>query len=225
MPRRRRSGAGDGSPRGEVFERTVHDLKNPLAVVRSALEWLEVELDGRADALDAIRDASSAATRLLSIVDDLDALAHLEHAGVVSAPMELTMIIGQVTAAAATRLATGGLSVTSSAPLELSTSGDAGLLGRALHALIDACARGAPSGTCIELQARLSGDEPSPALIEIEIGQQGTEPAAPESAALQALGSGGLGVYLALQVARAHGGSLMVIPTATMPRAVLRIPR
>ena len=222
----RESGAEDGSPRSEVLERTVHDLKNPLAVVRSALEWLEVELEGREDALDAVRDATTAATRLLAIVDDLDALARLERAGAIAGEaMELTSIIGQVTAAAAIRLAARGLSVTSSAPTALPTNGDAGLLGRAFHVLIDACARGAPSGTCIELRARLTGGERSAGAIEIEIGQHGTVPAAPETDALDALGSGGLGAYLALQVASAHGGSLVVLPTATMPRVLMRLPR
>ena len=65
----------------------------------------------------------------------------------------------------------------------------------------------------------------SAGIIEIEIGQQGTVPAAPETHALDGLGSGGLGAYLAQQVAKAHGGSLVVIPTATMPRALMRLPR
>lgn len=219
-------GMEDRPHRSELLERTVHDLKNPLAVVRSALEWLEVELSDRADALDAIRDATTAATRLLTIVDDLDALARLERAGAIAGDaMDLSELIGRVTATAAVRLAASGLTVASSAPVTICCSGDAHLLGRSLHALVDACARGAPAGTCIEIRVGLAGAERSAATIEIEIGQQGTTPSAPETSSLDALASGGVGVYVALQVARAHGGSLVVIPTATMPRALMRLPR
>jgi K+-sensing histidine kinase KdpD len=225
---RRESELEAGPHRSELIERTVHDIKNPLAVVRSALEWLEVELEGRADALDAIRDATTAATRLLTIVDDLDALARLERAGaIVRDAMEVTELVRRVAVTAAERLAARGLTVASTTPVQISSSGDADLLERSLHALIDACARGAPAGTCIEIRAGLAGAERCAAgiEIEIEIGQQGTTPSAPETSSLEGLASGGLGVYVALQVARAHGGSLVVIPTATMPHALMRLPR
>lgn len=216
----------DGPHRSELIARTVHDIKNPLAVVRSALEWLEVELEDRADALDAIRDATTAATRLLSIVDDLDALARLERAGAIArSAVELTELVQQVAATAGARLASSGLTVATTTPVAISSSGDADLLERSLQALIDVCARGAPAGTCIEIRVGLTGAERFVEAIEIEIGQQGTTPSAPETSSLEGLASGGLGVYVALQVARAHGGSLVVIPTATMPHVLMRLPR
>jgi signal transduction histidine kinase len=199
-----------GPDRSELLQRTVHDFKNPLAVVRSALEWLEVELEGRADALDAIRDAATAATRLLTIVDDLDALARLERTGAVTgSALDLVELVGLVTASAAARLAVRGLTLATTTPAAIASRGDADLLGRSLHALIDACARGAPAGACIEIRVSPSGAEHSAA----------------ETSSLDTLASGGLGLYLALEVARAHGGSLVVIPTATMPHALMRLPR
>jgi signal transduction histidine kinase len=220
MPTRPDPRNQDGPQRSELLERAAHDLKNPLAVVRSALEWLAVELEGREDALDAIRDATTAGARLVAIVDDLDALARLDRdSAIASESTDVTAMIGQVTSVAATRLSERGLSIVSSAPPSARIDGDADLLVRSLHALIDACARGAPLGTCIEMQVRL-GD-----LVEIEIGQRGTSPSAPETTAIDELASGGLGVYVALQVANAHRGSLVVLPTETMPRALIRLPR
>ncbi len=219
----------EGSPRSEILERAAHDLKNPLAVVRSALEWLEIELGDREGALDAIRDASTAAVRILTIVDDLDALARLERAvPIASTAIELSELVGRVTAAAALRLAARGMTVVACTPRAMPGRGDADLLARSIHALIDACARGATAGTCIEIEARLVGGvgaEPSAQVVEIEIGQRGTVPAGPETSAIEALASGGLGVYVAVNVAKAHHGAVAAIPTTTMPRALLRIPR
>jgi signal transduction histidine kinase len=210
----------DGPQRSELLERAAHDLKNPLAVVRSALEWLAVELEGREDALDAIRDATMAGARLVTIVDDLDTLARLDRAGAIaSEATDITTLVGQVTCAAATRLSERSLTIVSSSPPAVRIDGDADLLGRSLHALIDACARGAATGTCIEMQVRLAD------VVEIEIGQRGTSPSAPETSAIDGLASGGLGVYVALQVVNAHRGSLVVLPTETMPRALIRLPR
>ncbi len=219
-----------GRRRSELLVRTVHDVKNPLAVVRSALEWLEVELADREEAVDAVRDASTAASRLMSIVDDLALLARLETDDALrDEALDLTTIIGNVTATASARLAARDITVSSTAPVALQMNGDAELLTRSLDALIDASARGVPPGTCIELAARVTNAEQATGatieVIEIEIGQRGTVAAGPETDALDAFGTGGLGPYLAQEAALLHGGSLVVIPTSTMPRALLRLPR
>ena len=214
-----------GPLRSELLQRTVHDLKNPLAVVQSALEWLAVEVGDRADALDAIRDAATAATRLGAIVDDLHSLARLERAGLVARhPTDVAALVASVAGAAAIRLVARGLTFVSTVPAAAVVDGDADLLAQALHAIVDACARGAPAGTSIEIVTRLSADG-APSEVLIEIGQIGTTPSGPETSSLDALSSAGIRVYVALQIVRAHGGSLKVIPTATMPRALMRLPR
>lgn len=228
QPRRPGSRNDQEPDRSELLERAAHDLKNPLAVVRSALEWLAVELEGREDALDAIRDATTAGERLVAIVDDLDALARLDRTmAVATETMDVTSMIGQVMAASASRLAERGLTIVSSSPAEVRIPGDSHLVVRSVHALVDACARGAAAGTSIEIQVRVTvaGAEQADEVVEIEIGHAGTSPSAPGTSAIDTLASGGLGVYLAQQVARAHGGALVVLPTETMPRVVMRLPR
>jgi signal transduction histidine kinase len=219
----------DARHHGEVLERAAHDLKNPLAVVRSALEWLAVELEGREDALDAIRDATTAGDRLVAIVDDLDLLARLDRgAGVVGGTIDVTAIIGTATAAAASRFAERGISIVSTAPADVRIPGDSHLVARSLHALVDACARGAPSDASIEIHVRVTGAGARPEAaehVEIEVGQVGTSACAPAASKLDGLASGGLGIYVAQRVARAHGGSLLMVPTATMPRVLMRLPR
>jgi signal transduction histidine kinase len=60
--------------------------------------------------------------------------------------------------------------------------------------------------------------------VEIEIGLRGTAPDGGRVGSIEALASGGLGVYLSLRVAEEHGGTLVVHPTATVPRTILRLP-
>ncbi len=203
--------------RADVLSRAVHDLKNPIAVVRASLEWLEVELAGRVDALDAVRDGAIACVRLIRIVDDLDMLAQLDGDG----PIERRPIAVDAMIAAAAASAERGISrpltiETSSRPLAI--AGDATLLDRAVAALVDACARGARSGSVIEVVAHQTDGA-----VEIVVGVRGTvDAASPE--ALDALDSAGLGICLAMRVAHAHGGTLSVVATDSAPRFVLRVP-
>jgi K+-sensing histidine kinase KdpD len=220
----------DETHRSELLERTVHDLKNPLAVVRASLEWLEVELADREDALDAVRDAGIATTRLLSIVDDLDTLAHMEGGRPIAREaIDVDTIIGQATAVAGARLATRGMTVASMAPPGLSMVGDSRLLARSLDALVDVCARGASRGACVEIVVRSPSEAAESgarggSTVEFEVGLRGTVGNGPPCSSLEAVANGGLGIYIALQMAVAHDGSLQIVPTATVPRVFVRVP-
>lgn len=206
------------SDRAEVLQRAVHDLKNPIAVVRASLEWLEVELAGREDALDAVRDGTLACVRLIRIVDDLEVLSRLHG----DRPMERGSIAVDAmlaaAAASAERRISRPLTIETRSP-PLAITGDVALLDRAVEALVEACARGARSGSVIELSAQQVD-----AVVEIVVAVRGAIDAIATETSLPALDSTGLGIYLALRVARAHGGTLGVVATDSAPRLVLRVP-
>jgi K+-sensing histidine kinase KdpD len=201
--------------RVEVLERAVHDLKNPLAVVRASLEWLEMELQGREDMLDAIDDATAASNRLATIIDDLDTLARLGKEGVrIRDAVAIVPLVESVVSAAAERFTRRGLSAVTIAAGDMSTHGDPALLERSITALVDAAARGAPAGSRVEVTVEGG---------EIGFALAGSEDAG-GAATLDALESAGLGVYVALRAVEAHGGSLQVIPTTLLPRITVRLP-
>jgi len=227
-----RSSTARATTPSELLDRTVHDLKNPLAVVRASLEWISQEISDRNDVLEAVRDASTATERLLVIVEDLELLVKLERGGPIGRErVELGGLLGRVSSSAGARLGDRGLTLACTAPFALETTGDAHLLTRSIEALIEGCVRGAPSGACLELEARAVAASvvdgvAVDAHVLIEVGLAGAviDSAPPSAVNLDALANGGLGVYLAMKVAEAHGGSLLVRPTATVPRLRLTLP-
>jgi signal transduction histidine kinase len=216
------------SLRRELLERTVHDLKNPLAVVRATLEWLEVEVADRAEILDAVHDAGAATGRMMTIVDDLDMLARLEAGEAIARePVDVVAIVATVVAVAGDRFASRRVEVSLEAAGRVDVVGDAALLSRSLEALVDACARGATAGACVEITARVvprgeagTGRD----IVEVAVGLRGVVGTAPAASSLEALSSSGLGVYLALRAFEAHGGSVVVVPTDSVPRVIARLP-
>jgi two-component system sensor histidine kinase BaeS len=213
----------DQTRRSELLERAVHDLKNPLAVVRASLEWLEVELVDREDALDAVRDAGTAAARLLAIVEDLSALAQLEGGRrVTHDPIDVDTMLNLVTATTSARHAARRMTLAVTAPPGLIVRGDGNLVVRLFEVLVDVSMRGAPLGACVEVMLHRPDEDPS--TIEIEVGLKGTVAKGPPTPTLDSLANGGLGIYVAFQVALAHGGSLLIVPTATNPRVRVRLP-
>lgn len=212
----------------ELLERAVHDLKNPLAVVRASLEWLEVELTGREEALDAVRDATSAADRLLTLVDDLDVLARLGEGGVASGgTAAIVPLVISVVSGASTRLARRGVTVEVKDPYTgrpLETTGDGRILARSLTALVDYTSRGAPIGACVEVRVAEAVSASGGREVEIGIALRGTVEAAPSELGFDRHERTNLGVYVARRVVEAHRGSIELVPTASLPRVVVRLP-
>jgi len=207
-----------GDERAELLERAVHDLKNPLAVVRASLEWLEVELVDRPDALDTVRDSAIACQRLVRIADDLEILARLETGGLTDpGPVAVNALLGSLKSVCSAPR--GGSLVVESKADPLVVDGDLALLARALEALVDACVRGARAGSIVEIVATREGAD-----VAIIVAARGAVDASTPEASIRALANAGLGVYVALRIAAAHGGGLTVVATDSAARATFRVP-
>lgn len=220
----------------EVLERAVHDLKNPLAVVRASLEWLEVELGAAedvsapstrgsgADVAEAIRDAGSATKRLVEIVEDLATLARLhDEANVRENRMFLAPLVNAAIASCQGRAQTRSVVLSSDVPPALESTGDASLCSRALAALLDATVRAARPASTIVTSAS-EKDIDGKRWLEITIGLANDTEATDEIVGgVSDLPGSGLGTLLATRIIEAHGGAVSVVSGNLVPRITVRV--
>lgn len=214
----------------ELLGRSLHDLRNPLCVVRASLEWLDLELAERAlaereEIMAAVGDASAATTRILTILEDLAMLSHVESGAQLSrGVVDVGATIGRIASAAQVRFGPRGVTVMALAPAPLHVPADARLVERAIEVLVEVCARATPPTGCVALDARIVDVDTGAGAVEITIGLRGMVAIDGREASIEALASGGIGVYLALRVFEAHGGSLVVPMTTTAPQTIVRLP-
>lgn len=220
----------------EVLERAVHDLKNPLAVVRASLEWLEVELGtaeeipppstrgSGAEVAEAIRDAGSATKRLVEIVEDLATLARLhDESNVRENRMFLAPLVSAAIAACQGRAQTRSVVLSSDVPLTLESTGDASLCSRALAALLDATVRAARPGSTIVTSAS-DVDVDGKRWLEITLGLANDTDEGETAGSVSDLPGSGLGTLLATRIFEAHGGAVSVVSGNLVPRITVRVP-
>jgi K+-sensing histidine kinase KdpD len=207
-----------------LLERAVHDLKNPLAVVRATLEWLDAELGPRSgDVGEAVRDATDATSRLATIVEHLHAVARLtEPASMTPETVDLSELVEASVRAASARPSVRSRRITT----ELAEGTrvrtlDRQLVIEALAASFEAAARHAPADAVLRVRV-IDGQLPGQVSIVM-----GTDEEAGESQPGGTLPGSGLGLLFARACCEAHGGSLDVAG-ASASRAVriaARFPR
>lgn len=200
-----------------LLERAVHDLKNPLAVVRATLEWLDTELGARTDDVgDALRDATDATGRLAANLDHLRTFARLaELDGAPREDVDLAELASLAVQTVASRVSgrsfeLSGGSATAHVDRELALE--------ALTAIVEAAARHAPARA--KLDVRIATDEHA-----CEVVVAANEEAGVEAQASGTLAGAGLGLLLARAVLEAHEGALGVASGPRAVRLVARLPR
>lgn len=204
-----------------------HELRTPLALLRLELERESgLEVERRRPLLRQI-------DRLGRMVEDLLLLARLDEGAL---PLEREPVpasdLLRTAAAEAGRLAPEARVSLEAPPDEVWVSGDADRLHQVLLVLVDNAARVTPGGESISLRGRLEGGA-----VEIAVTDGG--PGVPlehaaqvferfyraDKARARAQGGAGLGLAIARDIARAHGGDLRLDnPGEPHARFVVRLP-
>ena len=211
----------------------VHDLKSPLAVISSSLDWLRsAHLEG--EARDALNDARSNVTRILDMIGDLLTIAKMEEPGgmvVKPEPMSLREMISECVASRQEMARARGLSLSCEVPGPGQADLDTRLFRRVLDNLLDNALKYTPRDGRVQVQldARdaivlaICNDGPAipveerPGLFE-RFRRGRNAPASNRSV--------GLGLYFCRLVVETHGGALSVEERPGWPTCfVVRLPR
>ncbi len=199
---------------------TSHDLRNPLAIIRSNLDLVLSDPDADLEDWQATGEIVDRATRRMSeMIEGLLAAARLEAGTVEKVELDLADLVRQAAEDFAARAAEAKVSVVAEAepaPVE----GDPTSLTRALDNLVDNALRVSLPGSTVWLR---SGNGDGSCFLEVADEGPGIDPGVLDGT--KAGGRRGLGLTIVREVARVHGGRLEVEPrTGGGSRLIVRIP-
>jgi signal transduction histidine kinase len=197
-------------------EDASHELRNPLAVIRTTLDVALSEPDDTEGLRQAAEVARRTADRMSTTVDELMALARTDVQPERRAPVDLAEVVAEVAQEYEAEATTRGVGLSTLAPSGLVVDGDRSALKRAQANLVSNALRVAPAGSVVHCRAGRAGG-----WLWIGVRDVGRGIAADDQAlvfrrawrdgAPTAEGGGeGLGLALVRQIAEAHGGTVSV---------------
>lgn len=210
-----------------------HELRTPLAVLRTELELAERPARSRDELIDAIRNAALETDRLARLAEELLFLARAEDRPTSGFDVEpIVPLLRQSVQAFTRRAEERAVSVRIVADPGLAAPLDAISVRRAVDNLIDNALRYAPGGSEIVIEAREDGGSLIVEVRDTGAGfPDGFLPHAFErfrradSARARVDGGSGLGLAIVSAVARRHGGTAQARNRETGGAAVtLRLP-
>ncbi len=194
-----------------------HELRNPLAVIRTNADVALQEEGVPAEVQTRIEAVRRAADRMRRLVDDLLALARLELATGQRADIDLAAVVDEVRDELDPLARAHGLRLRASAQRDLHVHGDREALKRALANLLDNAFRHSPEHGAVRLAAErrngwavLTVADDGPGLTAAE--QEHVFERFWRSDASRSRESGGTGLGLAIvrRIAESHGGEVGV---------------
>ncbi|MFJ6485762.1 sensor histidine kinase [Streptomyces sp. NPDC091682] len=203
-----------------------HELRNPLAAVRSRLEVaLAMDRPDRESVAAALADTE----RLQAVAADLLLLARLD-GGPASAPRSEPVDLALLAAEDAARRGGSRIALRLDARAPVPASGDPARLERALANLVDNALRYASAEVVVRAAAHdgwtvLEVTDDGPGIPEADRDRVFERFVRLDADRGRASGGTGLGLAIAREIARAHGGDVRALPApAGGARLVLRIP-
>jgi two-component system sensor histidine kinase/response regulator len=216
----------------ELMQFIAHDLRNPLAVIRTNLGFLRTVATARpADRLEAIEDSERAVRRADGMIADLLTVARAERVTLEldQAPLGLSLHMHQIYGSYAAEAHWRSIEMEVDVSSSIQIFADAELLRRVFENILGNALRHTPKGGRIRAEATCRE------LVEIRLANSGPSIPPEERERVfekfwRAKGSSkggmvGLGLYFCRVVVEAHGGSIAVEQTEAWPAVfVIRLP-
>jgi signal transduction histidine kinase len=197
-------------------EDASHELRNPLAVIRTTLDVALTDPDDAEGMRRAAEVARRTADRMSTTVDELMALARSNSQSERPAPVDLAEVVAEVAQEYEAEATTRGVRLSWVAPSGLVIDGDRSALKRAQANLLSNALRVAPRGSVVHCRAGRAGGWLWFGVRDVGRGIAPDDQAlvfrrAWRDGASVAEGEGkGLGLALVRQIAEAHGGTVSV---------------
>ena len=197
-------------------EDASHELRNPLAVIRTTLDVALSDPDDSEGLRQAAEVARRTADRMSTTVDDLMALARTNAQPGQLAQVDLAEVVAEVAQEYDAEASTRGVRLSRLAPSGLLVDGDRSALKRAQANLVSNALRVAPAGSVVHCRAGRAGGWLWFGVRDVGRGIAPEDQAHVfrrawrDGEATAAGAAQGLGLALVRQIAEAHGGTASV---------------
>lgn len=200
----------------QFIHEASHELRNPLAVIRTNLEVTLADPDASAEDLRHTAEVVERSTeRMARLVDDLLVYARKGTLSMEREPVDVGLLIADAAAEFAAPAEAAGQFVEREAPPGLWVLGDRLALRQALANLLANAVRIAPTGTAVRVRAGREGpwvwmavEDRGPGIAAEDHDRVFQRFWRGDAAASRAEGRSGLGLTIVRQIAEAHGGEV-----------------
>jgi signal transduction histidine kinase len=203
----------------QFIQEASHELRNPLAVIRTNLEVTLTDPDASTEDLRHTAEVVERSTdRMTRLVDDLLLFARNETPALEREPIDAATLVHEAADEFQGPAASRGLAISWEAPVGLLVNGDRHALRQALANLLANATRLAPSGTQVRVRAGREGpwvwlavDDQGPGIApddQERIFQRFWRGDADRAAGEK---RSGLGLAIVRQIVEAHGGEVKLV--------------
>jgi signal transduction histidine kinase len=213
----------------ELTEFIVHDLKSPLAIVQSGLEWARAHaLPSQVALHEVIADACLAAGRISTMVSDLLTISSMEQSDFLlrREPLSVPAFLDPIIHSYSRRADERGIMLSPPPLAELEVQADRTLLQRVMENILDNAFRYTPAQGRIAISVRPWNG------IQITVSNDGPPIPPPDRRRIfekfrrgaddaPGPGNAGIGLYFCKRAIEAHGGAIDVVETRDWPTSFL----
>ena len=208
----------------EMSQLIVHDLKNPMSVIMSNLDYVLEDVGASAESREALADSKAAGSRALRLLANLLDLTRLESGRFQPQPTRVPVreVVEPLVRQRAHLARSRGIAMDADIDRGVTIHADVELMARVVDNIFDNALRYTPPGGRVAVAAQPGSD-----LVELRIGNTGNP--IPRDARARIFekfgqtGAGvgrmnlGLGLYFCRLATEAHGGRIWVEETRELP--------